>query len=146
MHTAVLSPAPVLRCWRKVLCWGWVHCLEQSIVDALVYTVLVAVVWHCLKFWLGGGGELPAELCLVMRPGFAAAQPSPWVKVSTADWKASNTNQGFARCGITWLRTIVLRHIKFIFVRLVPHSALVLSKVVRAIISQKSCNCRYPFS
>ena len=107
------------------------------------------MVWHCLKFWWGREGrKLPAELALVMRPGFAAAQPSLWVKVSTADWRAPHAVQGFAKYGITWRKfgTIVLRHIKCIFIGLVLHSASIFSKVVRAISSQKYYNCRYPFS
>lgn len=91
--------------------------------------------------------KLPAELGLVMRPGFAAGQCSVCVRVSTADWRAPGATQGCARHSITWRRlgSIVLRHLKCIFMRRALRSASIFSKVVRAIISQKNYNCRYPF-
>lgn len=79
--------------------------------------------------------------------GCAAAQPSLWVHVSAAGWRASHALQGFVRNGIVWrLENIIPRHSKCIFFRLVLHSTSLFSQVVKAAITQQNYNCRYPFS
>lgn len=61
--------------------------------------VLVADVWHCLKFCWGREGESSQQKLAWLWD--QDGQHSAFSKVNAADWRASRANQGFGY-SITW--------------------------------------------